>query len=249
MALWVINTLVFTLLLAPFLWMGILTVDKTGRWPRHILRAMCRIGVRRFCGPNLLINDFNWSAIKGPCVLVANHQSLIDILLLMLLPTDARCWAKRWPFKVPFLGLMMKLCGHLSIDDPRVLCKAVESLRSGVSLYIFPEGTRSRTGKLNRFHDGAFLLAVRTGVPVVPVAIHGSGTMMPPGKLQLFDTPMAIEPLGILYPDAAADKPHLVLKRQAAAMIAAALERGMPESIVESSREAAKTAAAEIAYR
>ena len=82
---WIGNTAIFALLLTPFVWLGILTVDKTGRWPRRILQAMCRASVRRFCGNNLRIADFDWSAIKGPCILVANHQSLIDILLLMLL--------------------------------------------------------------------------------------------------------------------------------------------------------------------
>lgn len=224
LSLWIVNTAVFALLLTPFLWMGILTVDKTGRWPRWILRTMCRVSVRRFCGTNLQIADFDWSAIKGPCILVANHQSLIDILLLLLLPTDARCWAKRWPFRVPFLGLMMRLCGHLCVEDPRVLYKAAESLRSGVSLLVFPEGTRSRDGKLTRFHDGAFLLAARTGVPVVPVLIRGSGTTMPPGTFRLVDSPMVIRPLGVLYPDTSLDKPHLDLKRRAANMISCALE-------------------------
>ncbi len=230
LSLWIANTAIFALLLTPFIWLGILTVDKTGRWPRRILRAMCRVSVRRFCGSNLRIGDFDWSAIQGPCILVANHQSLIDILLLMLLPTDARCWAKRWPFRVPFLGLMMRLCGHLCVEDPRVLYKAAESLRDGVSLLVFPEGTRSRDGKLTRFHDGAFLLSARTGVPVVPVLIRGSGTTMPPGTFRLVDSPLVIRPLGVLYPDASLDKPHLDLKRRAVNMIALALESSDEEN-------------------
>lgn len=223
-SLWIANTAIFALLLTPFVWLGILTVDKTGRWPRKILRTMCRMMVPQFCGNNLQIADFDWSAIKGPCILVANHQSLIDILLLLQLPTDARCWAKRWPFRVPFLGLMMRLCGHLCVEDPRVFYKAAESLRSGVSLLVFPEGTRSRDGKLTRFHDGAFVLAARTGVPVVPVLIRGSGTTMPPGTFRLVDTVIIVQPLGVLYPDSSLDKPHLDLKRRAVTMISRALD-------------------------
>ncbi len=230
MTLWIVNAAVFTLLLAPFLWLGLLTFDKSGRWPRWILRRMCCTSVKQFCGQNLRITEFNWKQVSGPCILVANHQSVLDILFMMLLPPDCRCWAKRWPFRIPVLGLMMKLCGHLCVDDPAVLYKAADSLRGGVSLLVFPEGTRSRDGKLTRFHDGVFILAARTGVPIIPVAIHGSGKMMPRGTIQLIDTQMVIQPLGVLYANPTMDKPHLDLKRRTADLIAQALQSGVATS-------------------
>ncbi len=192
----------FVVVLGPWLWVFNQWWDRDRRLARRIVRALYRHGMHGFCGRNLWIAPFDWRVVPQPCILVANHQSAIDILLLLQLPPDARCWAKNWPFRMPFLGALMKLCGHLHVQHADVLEQAAESLRRGVSLYVFPEGTRSRNGRLGRFHDGAFLLAARTNCPIVPVAIHGSGRCMTPDHIAIFDVPLRVEPLGILYPDA-----------------------------------------------
>ncbi len=216
---------IFVVVLGPFLWLAAAIWDRDRRLPRRIVRALYRHGMRGFCGSNMRIQAFDWNRIQVPCILVANHLSAIDILLLLQLPPDARCWAKTWPFRMPFLGALMKLCGHLRVERENVLEQAAQSLRRGVSLYVFPEGTRSRNGRLGRFHDGAFLLAARTNCPVVPIAIHGSGRCMIPDHIRIHDVPLRVEPLGILHADPAAEKPHLDLKRRAFAMIERALER------------------------
>ena len=179
--------------------------------------------MRGFCQSRMVIENLPGQTIPEPCIVVANHQSAIDILLLFQLSPDARCWAKDWPFKKPLLGWLMRLCGHLHVDDPNVLEHAAASIRQGVGIYVFPEGTRSRTGRLGRFHDGAFMLAVQTGVPIVPVAICGSGRCMTPGYVAIMDVPITVRPLGILYADLTVPKAQLVLKRQAHSLIAAAL--------------------------
>ena len=183
------------------------------------------------------MDDFNWEAVGGPCILIANHQSMLDILMMMQLPPDARCWAKNWPFRIPLLGLLMRLCGHLLVDDFNILPNAQQAILDGSSLYVFPEGTRSRTGKVGRFRDGAFLLAMKTGRPIVPVALHGSFDCFPPGQAWIWTRQLRIQPLGILWPNAHDPKDHIRLRREARRMIISALYSvddtaiALPESI------------------
>ncbi len=217
---------ILTLILGPFLWVWCWFFDRQRRSVRKLVRLFYRQGMRGYCGKNLRIKDFNWAAISGPCILIANHQSAIDILLMFQLPPDGRCWSKEWPFQQPILGWLMALSGHLHVEQPDIVNRAMAGLKLGQSMYIFPEGTRSRSLKLGRFHEGAFQLACKTNVPVIPVAIHGSGTCMPPGQIAVFDVPLVVEPLGILYADHSLPHPQRELKKLVREMIIAALARG-----------------------
>ncbi len=150
----------------------------------------------------------------------------MDAVLLMALPAGAglgRVWAKGWPFRVPLLGWLMRLSGHLFVEDFNILPDAESCLADGVSLLVFPESSRTRTGKVARFREGAFLLAARTGRPIIPVALHGSRESMPAGQPWIFAPTLRIQPLGILYPDRANPKSHAILRSQAHAMISAAV--------------------------
>jgi 1-acyl-sn-glycerol-3-phosphate acyltransferase len=215
-----------TLVLGPFLWVWSRLFDPQRRLVRKIVRAFYRHGMRGYCGKNMQIRPFNWSAISGPCMLIGNHQSAIDILLMFQLPPDGRCWSKDWPFHQPLLGWLMALSGHLRVEQPDIIFQALEALRHNTSLYIFPEGTRSRSHQLGRFHEGAFSVACQANVPVIPVAIHGSGDCMPPGQMAVFDVPLVVEPLGILYPDLTSPHPQRELRKQVRNMISDALARG-----------------------
>jgi 1-acyl-sn-glycerol-3-phosphate acyltransferase len=125
-----------------------------------------------------------------PCVYMANHESLIDPMALApALPPSTLFVSKKSLFRIPVFGWAMTAAGFISIDrgDRR---RAIESLdgaadriRSGRSLILFPEGTRSRDGVLQPFKKGPFHLALRAGVPVVPVAISGSRALWQPGSL------------------------------------------------------------------
>ncbi len=218
--------IILTLILGPFLWVWCRLFDRQRRSVRKLARLFYRQGMRGYCGKNMRIKDFDWSAVPGPCILIANHQSAIDILLMFQLPPDGCCWSKEWPFHQPLMGWLMSLSGHLHVEQPDIVNRAMEMLRTGQSMYIFPEGTRSRSLKLGRFHEGAFQLACKTNVPVIPVAIHGSGNCMPPGQIAVFDVPLLVEPLGILYADHSLAHPQRELKKQVLDMIIAALARG-----------------------
>ncbi len=118
-------------------------------------------------------------------VYAANHLSLLDILVLFRLFTPFRWVSKIEVFTIPFIGWNMRLNKYIPLrrgdgDSVRtMLATAEQSLRDGVSLMIFPEGTRSPTGEMRLFKPGAFELAHRVSVPVVPVVIEGTFDALP----------------------------------------------------------------------
>ena len=127
-----------------------------------------------------------------PQIFVANHSGLHDILSLSAhLPIQFRWIAKKSLFSVPFMGWHMRRSGYIAIDreNPRNAAKSIIEaaavIAGGVNAIAFPEGTRSRTGELGSFHSGAFSLALRTGVPLIPVTLDGSYRVIVPKTLRV----------------------------------------------------------------
>jgi len=123
-------------------------------------------------------------------VYMSNHQSNYDIpILLGHLPVQFRWLAKIELFRIPLFGYAMKRAGYICIDRSNQksafesLKKAAEIIRSGVSVMIFPEGTRSRDGKIGSFKKGGFVLAVESGVPILPIIIRGTYSVMSRNRL------------------------------------------------------------------
>ena len=122
---------------------------------------------------------------RHPYVVVSNHESFADILLISHLPWEMKWLSKAELFRIPGLGWMMWLAGDVPIRrgfGPSAVeaieqCRTV--LRNRVSVMIFPEGTRSATGRMLPFKDGAFRLAIEAGVPVLPLVVAGTGTALP----------------------------------------------------------------------
>lgn len=118
-------------------------------------------------------------------VVVANHESQADPFLLSWLPFDMRWVAKEELFKPPVVGWAMRFGGDIPLrrgdgESVREMMNECErALAGGISVMMFPEGTRSKDGNLLPFKDGAFGLAIRAGVPVLPVAIAGTHAMRP----------------------------------------------------------------------
>lgn len=121
----------------------------------------------------------------GVYVIVSNHQSLVDILAAFRLFLPFKWVAKAELFSIPVIGWNMRLNRYIPIQrgDRRsaeeMLSAAERALRAGFSVYLFPEGTRSPTNDLRRFKTGAFRLAQRAGVPILPIAISGSRDALP----------------------------------------------------------------------
>ena len=127
-----------------------------------------------------------------PYIFMCNHQSNFDIpVLLAYLPVQFRWLAKAELFKIPIFGYAMQRAGYISIDRSnrrtaiKSLKQAAEIIRSGVSVMIFPEGTRSQDGTIRPFKKGGFVLAIDSGVPIVPVVIKGTYEIMTKGKFRV----------------------------------------------------------------
>jgi 1-acyl-sn-glycerol-3-phosphate acyltransferase len=153
----------------------------TFRWFKAWSRA-----VLGFIGVRVRVEGGEALALDGAYVFVSNHASLIDIpVLVYTLPLHLRFMAKRELMKVPFIGWWLRHDRHLPVDrdDPRAamrsLTEGAEAVRRHrLSVLLFPEGSRSRAG-IQPFKDGAALLAIRAGVPVVPVAVLGTDCILP----------------------------------------------------------------------
>ena len=225
-----LGLILFMLLMGPLLLLAAVTFDRRRLLARRSTRATFNLITNYLArvsrSPIRVTGEkIDWKSI-GPCIVVANHGSALDALMLMHLPAgvgDGRVWAKGWPFRLPLLGWLMHLSGHLRIDDFNLLPNARDFMAGGETMLVFPESSRTRTGKLGRFRDGAFLLAVRTGRPIVPVAIHGTFDCFRPGQWWIKYPRIRIEVLGVLQPGKDA-RAHLALKRQAHAMIASSVE-------------------------
>lgn len=132
-------------------------------------------------------------------VIVANHESFCDILVLLAaLPMQVRFLAKRSIFRVPVLGWSIAAAGFIPVDrDDRsrgaaTVEAALRRLKGGRSLVIFPEETRTDTGDLLPFKRGAAHLALRSGLPILPVALAGTFRVLKRGSLLITPGPVAV---------------------------------------------------------
>jgi 1-acyl-sn-glycerol-3-phosphate acyltransferase len=189
-ALWNIVQLAYTIAwTAGCITLALLVLLLCGGKQRIPLRMASRLwapGLLVGAGAKLRVEGLERVDFSRPHVFVANHQSIIDVCALFrALPVPIRFVIKRELAKVPFIGWYARAMGMVFIErgharEAAERLRAVVSLvRAGESLCAFPEGTRSRDGALRPFKGGAFQVALQAGVPVVPIAIDGSGAVLP----------------------------------------------------------------------
>ncbi|MCX5812549.1 MAG: lysophospholipid acyltransferase family protein [Proteobacteria bacterium] len=143
----------------------------------------------KVCGIKVLSKGRE-NLLKPPYIIMCNHQSALDIFVLYIaLPFMFKWVAKRQLFSIPFVGWIMKRASYVSLDreNPREGLRAINDaalkISKGMNIIVFPEGTRSKDGKLLPFKKGVFSLAVRAGVPVIPIGISGTSMLQPKGSL------------------------------------------------------------------
>jgi 1-acyl-sn-glycerol-3-phosphate acyltransferase len=122
--------------------------------------------------------------LDRPVILVANHQSYADIPVLYFIRYPFKWMADMALFRIPFLGWSMRMAGYIPVrrDRPRRNRGTVEQakawLSKGISIFLFPEGTRSSTGAFGPFQPGGLRLAITTGTPVIPVVVVGTRRLL-----------------------------------------------------------------------
>jgi len=145
-----------------------------------------------------VVNPENLPAVNDgkAYVYISNHQSFMDILSMYFLGRSFKWVSKASIKKIPIIGWAMGLTGHVFLqrDDRRSQMKTIreciDKLKAGASMCFFPEGTRSKTGQLGEFKRGAFSIARKAKVGMVPVTIMGTAELMPPGReFRVFHTP------------------------------------------------------------
>jgi 1-acyl-sn-glycerol-3-phosphate acyltransferase len=144
--------------------------------------------------------------VRYPCaIIVPNHQSFLDIYLLGVLSQSNLCQiTKSWPYRLLFFfAPTMRSAGYidaesLPAEEVEKLC--LQRLQEGATLVIFPEGRRTRNGSLGRFHSGAFRVAVRAQVPVLPLLIKNTFRIFPPGSKTFTPAPIEMAFLDPVFP-------------------------------------------------
>lgn len=142
----------------------------------------------------------------GPYVFVSNHQSMVDILAVFGTHLDFLWVSKKENFYVPFLGWNMALCKYVALKRGhlpsimRMYRTCLRRIAEGHSLFIFPEGTRSPDGELKDFYKGAFRIAARNKLQVVPIVMDGTATVLPKSSFKITPTPVSIHILDPIDP-------------------------------------------------
>ncbi|MGA2361385.1 MAG: lysophospholipid acyltransferase family protein [Candidatus Aminicenantales bacterium] len=175
------------ILITPYLLLCMLTGTKDplirlGRWA---VRAGCR-----FLGIRVQTSGLERLDPATPYVFMSNHLSFLDgPLLATAIPRPVRIILKKSVFRIPVLGIGMRHIGYVPVDrkgakgGQKSIHRAAELMHEkGYSFLVFPEGTRSRDGRIQAFRRGGFFLALEGGAPIVPVTIKGTFDLMPKGQ-------------------------------------------------------------------
>ena len=185
---WLIPTIgIYTVVLG-ILSIGSSLFDRRGYFAHACARAWSRL-ILATTGVDVEVEGLDRLEPGRTYVFVANHQSIYDIpILFWSLPFQLRIIAKESLGSFPMLGPHLKRTGHMLVDRKhpdrlRILDWARNLTAKGLSLIVFPEGTRSRDGFLGKFKGGGFLLALQSGLPVVPISVIGSRHVMRKGEL------------------------------------------------------------------
>jgi len=163
--------------------------SSTGRTQHSMAKAWSRI-LLRIAGVKVEVEGLEKIAPGGSYVFIANHRSYFDVpCVLPYVPVQCRFLANKNLFSVPFIGYHLKRAGHLPVDsaNPRESLKSMSEAariiqKRGISVLVFPEGGRTM-GELRPFKDGAAFIAIKAGVPIVPIALLGTREVLPTGSI------------------------------------------------------------------
>jgi 1-acyl-sn-glycerol-3-phosphate acyltransferase len=167
---------------------------------------------------------------RRPYIVVSNHESFVDILLISHLPFEMKWLSKVEMFKIPVVGWLMSLADDIRLSRGQVSSAAdamkqcADRLDKKVSVLIFAEGTRSTSGELGKFKNGAFRLAIETGCPILPVAVHGCHTALRPKDWRMGYSTAEVRVLEPIEVDGMTLKDMYALRDRTRNVIAAEIE-------------------------
>lgn len=166
--------------------------DSSGNTPHLVARLWGKIQLKT-TGTKVRMVGLDKIDPKKSYILVSNHQSNFDIFALLgFLPIQFRWTAKASLFRIPFLGWAMSRIGYIPIEREspkkayKSMLQAAEKVKNGVSVMIFPEGTRSPDGQLQAFKKGVLLIALKSQAPILPITIKGTNNIMRKGDWRTY---------------------------------------------------------------
>ena len=193
---WIIG-LIITFLLTITAFIAYPFIGKDSDFSHNISKIWSRIALGLLCGVKLEVRGAENIDPDKNYIIVSNHRSYTDIFAASwAVPLQFRWLAKSSLFRIPFLGPAMRICGYIPIEREHSISasKSLEVtkkvLLKGRSVWIFPEGTRTPRAVLGRFKRGAFLLAMETGIPILPVVLVNTD--------KIFRTPLIIKPNSVI---------------------------------------------------
>ena len=212
--------------------------DSTGRIQHLCARGWART-LLLLAGARVTVRGTEHLQPGCTYIFAANHQSYFDIpVAFAYLPANFRIMAKATLFHIPFLGWHLRRSGHMPIarDNPRraarSLLEAATHVREGTSVFVFPEGGRSPDGHFKEFKAGTFLLAIKAGVPVIPVTLNGTRAVLKMNSFHVHHGRVEM----VLHPPISTDGMHShsadALCEQVRAIIAADFDESSAVSVV-----------------
>ena len=182
-------------------------------WAMFTMRAGIKAG-----GIRVVIEGAENIPVGQSCIFLSNHVSNLDPpILLPSIPGMCSVFLKKSLMKVPFVGVAMRMAkyvpvsrGHSRQEAEQSVAIAADALRSGMHIFIFPEGTRSLDGNLLPFKKGAFFLAAETDAPMVPIIIRGTAAMMRKGSQKVYPGIATVRFLPAIHPQDFATREDLM---------------------------------------
>lgn len=187
------------------------------RWLYRVGMGIARLGVRA-AGVRVEVRGLESVPEGVSCIFLANHVSNLDPpVLFPALPGQASVMLKKELMRIPLLGTAMRMAKFVPVERKSSreaaqasVAAAAEAVRAGLHFLIFPEGTRSKDGRLQTLKGGPFYLAMETGAPIVPVAISGTQNLMRKGSAKIYPGVVQVQMLGPIYPVAFATREDLM---------------------------------------
>jgi len=164
--------------------------DRFNQIPNRTLKGLAKSMLMVNPGWDFIVEGAEADKVTKPTIVIANHQSFLDLPLFYLLPWSMKWVAKKSLFKIPILGWIIFMTGQIAIEryslkSLKKLDYLVQPIQNGIPGMIFPEGTRTEDGNLKAFKNGAFLMAKRYNFNLLPIVHNGGYEAMPSGSWRI----------------------------------------------------------------